>query len=290
MMTVDQTPLPERVAKSFSLLSAAAKDLNSISDELGKSIAEIDFALKKLNLGVIVWVPIHKNDGLPLESWYWSEDVGYAKIGSNWGICLRKVSGDTETPFDDVVESWLFSEAPRVLRIAAIEKIPDLLEKLSEQALKTTNDIRARLSDANAVAEAVKRAANVPRAPLRIQAQASKDAKPPLISTQPVADASSGVSFVDSLRNAVSAALITEGHNSAGQLLRVAAWKQDGSSLRIEVPGVGKKMLSLTVNAAAEKIIRQELQRLGAPSRFMVVPDTPTLASPFSSAVAEVEK
>ena len=31
-------------------------------------------------------------------------------------------------------------------------------------------------------------------------------------------------------------------------------------------------MLSLTVNAAAEKIIRQELQRRGAPTRFLVVP------------------
>ena len=31
-------------------------------------------------------------------------------------------------------------------------------------------------------------------------------------------------------------------------------------------------MLSLTVNAAAEKIIRQELQRLGAPTRFLIVP------------------
>jgi len=31
-------------------------------------------------------------------------------------------------------------------------------------------------------------------------------------------------------------------------------------------------MLALTVNAAAEKIIRQELQRLGAPARFLVVP------------------
>ena len=46
----------------------------------------------------------------------------------------------------------------------------------------------------------------------------------------------------------------------------------DGTSLRIEVAGMGKKMLSLTVNAAAEKIIRQELQRLGAPARFLVVP------------------
>jgi len=34
---------------------------------------------------------------------------------------------------------------------------------------------------------------------------------------------------------------------------------------------MGKKMLALTVNAAAEKIIRQELQKLGAPTRFMVV-------------------
>jgi DNA polymerase-3 subunit gamma/tau len=33
---------------------------------------------------------------------------------------------------------------------------------------------------------------------------------------------------------------------------------------------MGKKMLSLTVNAAAEKIVRQELQRLGAPARFLV--------------------
>ena len=77
---------------------------------------------------------------------------------------------------------------------------------------------------------------------------------------------------IEALRQAVSAALAAAGHASAAQLLGAAAWTQDGSSLRIEVPGMGKKMLSLTVNAAAEKIIRQELQRLGAPARFLVVP------------------
>ena len=46
----------------------------------------------------------------------------------------------------------------------------------------------------------------------------------------------------------------------------------DVSNLRIEVAGMGKKMLSLTVNAAAEKLIKQELQRLRGPVRFMVVP------------------
>ena len=49
------------------------------------------------------------------------------------------------------------------------------------------------------------------------------------------------------------------------------------------MPGMGKKMLSLTVNAAAEKLIRTELLRLGAPARFLVSPgegDTPAAVVP----------
>ncbi len=61
------------------------------------------------------------------------------------------------------------------------------------------------------------------------------------------------------------------GHDSAAQLLETGTWTLDGN-LRIEVPGIGKKMLGLTINAGAEKIIRQELQRLGAPTRFLIVP------------------
>ncbi len=77
---------------------------------------------------------------------------------------------------------------------------------------------------------------------------------------------------VETLRLAVISALADAGHASAAQLLGTGAWTLDVSSLRIEVPGIGKKMLGLTVNPAAEKIIRQELQRLVALSRFMVVP------------------
>ncbi|HZB87886.1 MAG TPA: DNA polymerase III subunit gamma/tau [Terracidiphilus sp.] len=84
--------------------------------------------------------------------------------------------------------------------------------------------------------------------------------------------ATSGAPDADALRNAISAALAAAGHATAAQLLSSGAWAQDGATLRIEVAGMGKKMLSLTINATAEKIIRQELQRLGAPTRFMVVP------------------
>jgi DNA polymerase-3 subunit gamma/tau len=83
---------------------------------------------------------------------------------------------------------------------------------------------------------------------------------------------SAGAPSMETVRHAVGSALVSAGHSSAAQLLGAGAWNIDGASLRIEVSGVGKKMLALTVNAAAEKIIRQELQRCGAPTRFLIVP------------------
>jgi DNA polymerase III subunit gamma/tau len=99
---------------------------------------------------------------------------------------------------------------------------------------------------------------------------------------------------VDTLRQAVVQALASGGHQSASQLLGSGAWTIDGANLRIEVGGIGKKMLALTVNAAAEKIIRQELQRLGGPARLMVVPGEgaapgggPAMAAPLAGSVQE---
>ena len=99
-----------------------------------------------------------------------------------------------------------------------------------------------------------------------------------------VAAPGSGAPSMEAVRHAIGSALVEAGHTSAAQLLGSGTWSLDGSSLRIEVPGMGKKMLALTVNAAAEKIIRQELQRMGAPSRFMVIPGGGTAqAAPVSS-------
>ncbi len=100
---------------------------------------------------------------------------------------------------------------------------------------------------------------------------------------------------IEAIRHAVGCALVEGGHVSAAQLLGAGVWAIDGSSLRIEVAGMGKKMLALTVNAAAEKIIRQELQRLGAPARFLVVPgegaassSTPApMAAPLAGSIQE---
>jgi DNA polymerase-3 subunit gamma/tau len=102
---------------------------------------------------------------------------------------------------------------------------------------------------------------------------------------------------IETIRHALGSALVEAGHESAAQLLGAAAWAIDGSSLRIETVGMGKKMLALTINAAAEKIIRQELQRLGAPTRFLIVPGEATgqqaaqsaapMATPIAGSIQE---
>ncbi len=110
-------------------------------------------------------------------------------------------------------------------------------------------------------------------------------AKAPEVEAQSPAPTGAALS-IDALRDAVGATLSKEGHASAAQLLSGATWTLDGANLRIEVPGLGKKMLSLAVNAAAEKLIRQELQRLGAPSRFMVIPGEGVAQAPVAAPAA----
>ena len=123
------------------------------------------------------------------------------------------------------------------------------------------------------------------------QAAAAKIAPEPL--PPAVAPAAPGAVSVDALRDAVVQALADAGHSSASQLLGSGAWTLDGASLRIGVAAMGKKMLSLTVNAAAEKIIRQQLQQLGAPTRFLVVPGSgesagqASVAAPLAGSIEE---
>ena len=113
----------------------------------------------------------------------------------------------------------------------------------------------------------------------------------PVATPAPKAAPAPGAPTTEALRQAVATALDAAGHSSAGQLLTSGSWTLDAASLRIEVPGVGKKMLGLAVNAAVEKILRQELQRLGAPTRFLVVPGegpaAPVAAAPLAGGLQE---
>ena len=115
---------------------------------------------------------------------------------------------------------------------------------------------------------------------------ASALAEPAVTAEAPAQAGPANGMSAEHLREAIVAALATAGHSSAAQLLGAGEWKIDGASVRVAAPGLGKKMLSLTVNAAAEKIIRQELQKMGAPPRFMVTPGEGVAATVPAAAIA----
>ena len=61
--------------------------------------------------------------------------------------------------------------------------------------------------------------------------------------------ASNGAPGIDTMRNGVIAALANAGLASAAELLSTAAWSIDGSTLLVEIPGMGKKM---AINSGAK--------------------------------------
>jgi hypothetical protein len=157
--TPEPLPLPARVQSSFQQLSIAASALNTASDRLSKLVGQIDAALKPLNVGLECWVnigiPLHSEDG---EQEY-REQVGYAKIGGKWGIALKTVD---ELIFrDDAhIEQWAFNDAPRQLRLKAIDYIQDLLAELSKEAAKFTEKIAQKTGEVQQLVSALKGGAN----------------------------------------------------------------------------------------------------------------------------------
>lgn len=127
-----------RVENSFKQLAAAAQALNNASEDLGKVIRHLDAALKKLGLEITVWVQVN---GTSDETQYYASEIGYVKIDGKWCVALREVTGYLQDNSDESEEMWSFSEAPRALRAEAVDKIPDLLEKMLQQTQEATKSL-----------------------------------------------------------------------------------------------------------------------------------------------------
>ncbi len=135
----------ERAENSFKQLASAAQALSSASDDLSKVIRHFDASLKKLALGITVWIEV---SGTADDTQYWRNELGYAKIDGKWGIALREVTGFHLDPEDSSFEEWIYNEAPRAMRAEAVGKIPDLLEKMLQQTEETTKDLRSKIEEA----------------------------------------------------------------------------------------------------------------------------------------------
>src|SRR6476661_9010898 len=157
-MTTKTDSLNVRISSSYKQLTQAATELNAVSDELGKFVTALDAALRRLNLGIATWLRLEsREDG---SGNYTKRDLGYAKVGNKWGIALRTMSGNHNDVEDSNVEEWLFNDAPRALRIEAVEKLPDLFENLIKEADVAIRKVKAQTLSARQLAAALGDAAN----------------------------------------------------------------------------------------------------------------------------------
>ncbi len=139
--TKEDSPIA-RVQTSFQLLSTSATELNAISDQLGKVASRIDAAFQKLNIGIEGWIRFRdSSEGLH----YSFTEVGYAKVNGKWGLAIKCVSGHELTDDETEYEAWLFNDAPRALRIDAVDKIPELFDTLTNEVAATTKAVKQKL-------------------------------------------------------------------------------------------------------------------------------------------------
>lgn len=150
-----------KIQTHFQALSSAATSLNAASDELTKVVGVLDEALKKLNVGLAVWVTINR----------WSEEyrhgedqIGYCKVNGKWGIALSTSWNDDSGGEDTVDGLWLFNDAPREMRLAGIDKIPELIEALGKEAFDTAKRIQQKTEEVRELAGAIDLLTNDPKA------------------------------------------------------------------------------------------------------------------------------
>jgi hypothetical protein len=132
-----------KLQTSYQNLSAAANTLNAASDAFGDAITTLDDALNKLNPGVTAWITISSSqtqDDAPWETF--EERLGYAKVSGRWGLCLCNVTVDgSPEGGEETKDSWLFNDAPRSLRLRAIDRVPELIEALAREATHTAKRV-----------------------------------------------------------------------------------------------------------------------------------------------------
>jgi anion-transporting ArsA/GET3 family ATPase len=148
----------EKVQTHFQTLSKIAASLNTASDELTSSVETLSELLKKLNVGLTVWVVFRTRDEDEPQT-YDQDEIGYYKVGGEWGIALRSVYGNFSHDEHSTESLWLFNDAPREMRLAAVDKLPDLIEALAKEAFNTTRRVQEKAQQVRELARAISNAA-----------------------------------------------------------------------------------------------------------------------------------
>lgn len=162
-----------KIQTNFKALSEVASSLNEVSDKLTKTVALLDESLKKLNIGLTVWVNFrYRGDDGP---YYNADQIGYTKVGGAWGIALRHIWGDESIDDHNEDGPWLFNDGSRELRLNSVDKLPEVIEELAKEALATKKKIEEKTQEVLGLAAAISPVADAPKAgkPTSLQTDAT---------------------------------------------------------------------------------------------------------------------
>jgi hypothetical protein len=123
---------PVLKALTLDALTETSKKINAATKLLNGAVDQFNDALKRLNLGVPVWV--HVSSAEPTNNICEVEELGYAKVKGTWGVSIRLIV-EGLGPEPDVTE-WHFADAPRDMRIRAAKCFATLLKGLNDESLK----------------------------------------------------------------------------------------------------------------------------------------------------------
>lgn len=135
-----------QVARERLLLES--QDINQVSDKLNDQIRALEEGLKSYNLGIAAFTPLSGDF-----------ELGYGRLANKWGIIIverRTLGGVAE-------REWYFQDAPRSLRIEAIDHLPQLIEALIREAKAMTLRIVEATQVAWTVANAMREASEASR-------------------------------------------------------------------------------------------------------------------------------
>lgn len=177
-MNEDAIALPEQVSSLYRQLVTSAAGLNVATDEYSQAVAPLDSAIRGLKVGIECWVPVRNySDDNGEET---THELGFAKIGGDWGIALRIVTVNERHDFYNE-DRWAFNDAPRMHRIEAIDKLPALLERLikkAESATKKFKETTVRAREVAAALERVRAEIDPPKTSLKKLIASAKRAEP----------------------------------------------------------------------------------------------------------------
>jgi len=150
----------ESVERVLGDLAYVSDTLNKASDSLSKNILEVEEALQRYRLGVSAWVAVDHyevNDPAPMSPVHGLiriMSLGYGKLKGKWGLLIAV--GFDDEPMGD--HNWSFlREETRDVKLKAVEKLPELLSTLLDEATNLAAEATSQECAAREIALGLKR-------------------------------------------------------------------------------------------------------------------------------------